>query len=211
MKCKVVNMDNKDAGEIDLDDDVFGAPVRKDLLARMVNWQLAKRRAGTHKVKTRAEVKGSSRKLFKQKGTGNARAGNIRVPQRRGGGRAHGPVVREHAHDLTSKVRALALKTALSAKAAGGQLFVLDAAKIDAAKTKALKAKFDAFGWNSVLVIDGQAVDESFARAARNLPLVDVLPQQGANVYDILKRDTLVLTKAGVEALQARLGKGDEK
>lgn len=205
MKATVHTLDKATAGDIELADEIFGLPVRKDLLARMVNWQLAKRRAGTHKVKTRAEVKGSSRKLFKQKGTGNARAGNIRVPQRRGGGRAHGPVVREHAHDLTSKVRALALKTALSAKAAGGQLFVLDAAKIDAAKTKALKAKFDAFGWNSVLVIDGQAVDESFARAARNLPLVDVLPQQGANVYDILRRDTLVLTRDAVAALEARL------
>jgi large subunit ribosomal protein L4 len=205
MKATVHTLDKATAGDIELADEVFGLPVRKDLLARMVNWQLAKRRAGTHKVKTRAEVKGSSRKLFKQKGTGNARAGNIRVPQRRGGGRAHGPVVRAHAHDLTSKVRALALKTALSAKAAGGQLFVLDAAKIDAAKTKALKAKFDAFGWNSVLVIDGQAVDESFARAARNLPLVDVLPQQGANVYDILRRDTLVLTRDAVAALEARL------
>jgi len=205
MKATVHTLDKTAAGDIELADEIFGLPVRKDLLARMVNWQLAKRRAGTHKVKTRAEVKGSSRKIYKQKGTGNARAGNIRVPQRRGGGRAHGPLVRDHAHDLTSKVRALALKTALSAKAAGGQLFVLDAAKIDLAKTKALKAKFDAFGWNSVLIIDGQAVDEGFARAARNLPLVDVLPQQGANVYDILRRDTLVLTRDAVAALEARL------
>ena len=205
MKATVHTLDKTAAGDIELADEIFGLPVRKDLLARMVNWQLAKRRAGTHKVKTRAEVKGSSRKIYKQKGTGNARAGNIRVPQRRGGGRAHGPLVRDHAHDLTSKVRALALKTALSAKAAGGQLFVLDAARIDLAKTKALKAKFDAFGWNSVLIIDGQAVDEGFARAARNLPLVDVLPQQGANVYDILRRDTLVLTRDAVAALEARL------
>ena len=205
MKATVHTLDKAAAGDIELADEIFALPVRKDLLARMVNWQLAKRRAGTHKVKTRAEVKGSSRKIFKQKGTGNARAGNIRVPQRRGGGRAHGPVVRDHAHDLTSKVRALALKTALSAKAAGGQLFVLDAAKLDTAKTKALKAKFDAFGWNSVLLIAGQGVDEGFARAARNLPLVDVLPQQGANVYDILRRDTLVLTRDAVAALEARL------
>ena len=205
MKATVHTLDKTEAGDIELADEIFALPVRKDLLARMVNWQLAKRRAGTHKVKTRAEVKGSSRKLFKQKGTGNARAGNIRVPQRRGGGRAHGPVVRDHAHSLTSKVRALALKTALSAKAADGRLFVLDVAKVDTAKTKALKAKFDAFGWNSVLIIDGQAVDEGFARAARNLPLVDVLPQQGANVYDILRRDTLVLTRDAVAALEARL------
>ncbi len=205
MKATVHTLDKTTAGDIELADEVFGLPVRKDLLARMVNYQLAKRRSGNHKTQTRAEVQGSTRKLYKQKGTGNARAGNLRVPQRRGGGRAHGPVVRDHAHDLTSKVRALALKTALSAKAAGGQLFVLDAARFDLGKTKALKAKFDALGWTSVLLIDGQAVDEAFARAARNLPLVDVLPQQGANVYDILRRDTLVLTRDAVAALEARL------
>lgn len=205
MKATVHNLDNQPVGDIELADEIFALPVRKDLLARMVNYQLAKRRAGTHKVKTRGEVQGSTRKLYKQKGTGNARPGNLRTPIRRGGGRAHGPVVRDHAHDLPKKVRALALKVALSAKAADGRLFVLDSAAFEVAKTKALATKLSALGWNSVLVIDGAAVNEGFARAARNLPLVDVLPQQGANVYDILRRDTLVLTRDAVAALEARL------
>jgi len=205
MKAQVHSFDNDAVADIELSDAVFGLPLRRDLLARMVNWQLAKRRAGTHKTQTRAEVQGSTRKLYKQKGTGNARAGNLRVPQRRGGGRAHGPVLRDHAHDLPKKFRALALKTALSAKAADGRLFVLDAAKLTEAKTKALKAKLDKLGWTSVLVIDSGTGDESFRRAARNLPRVDVLPQQGANVYDILRRDTLVLTRAAVAELEARL------
>jgi large subunit ribosomal protein L4 len=205
MKAQVHSFDNETVGDIELSDAVFGLPLRRDLLARMVNWQLAKRRSGNHKTQTRAEVQGSTRKIYKQKGTGNARAGNIRVPQRRGGGRAHGPVVREHAHELPKKFRALALKTALSAKAADGRLFVLDAMNLQEAKTKLLKTKLDKLGWTSVLVIDGQAVNETFARAARNLPLVDVLPQQGANVYDILRRDVLVLTRDAVAALEARL------
>jgi len=205
MKAQVHSFDNDNVADIELSDAVFGLPLRRDLLARMVNWQLAKRRAGTHKTQTRAEVQGSTRKLYKQKGTGNARAGNLRVPQRRGGGRAHGPVVRDHAHDLPKKFRALALKTALSAKAADGRLFVLDEAKLTEAKTKALKAKLDKLGWSSVLVIDSGEGDVGFRRAARNLRLVDVLPQQGANVYDILRRDTLVLTRAAVAELEARL------
>jgi large subunit ribosomal protein L4 len=205
MKCPVTTLDNKKAGEIDLDDSVFGLPARKDILARMVNWQLAKRRAGTHKVKTRGEVSGSTRKLFRQKGTGNARMGSARTTQRRGGGTVFGPVVRDHGFDLTKKLRKLGLKTALSAKAAEGKLIVVDEAAVKDPKTSDLAKKFAALGWSSVLIIDGAQVDDGFARAARNLPLVDVLPQQGANVYDILRRDTLVLTKGAVEALEARL------
>jgi large subunit ribosomal protein L4 len=205
MKCPVTTLDNKKAGEIDLDDSVFGLPARKDILARVVNWQLAKRRAGTHKVKTRGEVSGSTRKLFRQKGTGNARMGSARTTQRRGGGTVFGPVVREHGFDLNKKVRKLGLKTALSAKAAEGKLIVVDMAAMKQPKTAELAKQFAALGWSSVLIIDGAQVDDGFARAARNLPLVDVLPQQGANVYDILRRDTLVLTKGAVEALEARL------
>ncbi len=205
MKLKVHSLDQEAVGDIELADEVFALPARADILARAVNWQMAKRRQGTHKIKGRGEIAGSTRKLFRQKGTGNARMGNASTPQRRGGGKAHGPVVRTHNHDLTKKFRRLALKTALSVKAAGGQLVILDQAKLDDAKTKALRAKFEAFGWNSVLVIDGTDLDEGFARAARNIPLVDVLPQQGANVRDILRRDTLVLTRDAVAALEARL------
>lgn len=205
MKCPVTTLENKSAGEIDLDDAIFGLPTRKDILTRMVNWQLAKRRAGTHKVKTRGEVSGSTRKLFRQKGTGNARMGSARTTQRRGGGTVFGPVVRDHGHDLNKKFRKLGLKTALSAKVAEGKLIVIDEAALTAPKTADLAKKFAALGWSSVLIIDGQQVNDGFARAARNLPLVDVLPQQGANVYDILRRETLVLTKGAVEALEARL------
>ena len=205
MKCAVTTLDNKAAGEIDLDEAVFGLPARKDILARMVNWQLAKRRAGNHKVKSRGEVAGSTRKLFRQKGTGNARAGSARVSQRRGGGAAFGPVVRDHDIGLPKKVRKLALKTALSAKASEGKLVVLEGAKLEQPKTRELARKFGELGWSSVLVVDGAEIDAGFMQAARNLPGVDVLPQQGANVYDILRRDTLVLTKDAVEALEARL------
>jgi large subunit ribosomal protein L4 len=205
MKCPITTLDNKKAGEIDLDDAVFGVSLRKDILARMVNWQLAKRRAGTHKVKTRGEVSGSTRKLFRQKGTGNARMGSARTTQRRGGGTVFGPVVRDHSHDLTKKFRRLGLKTALSAKAAEGKLIVVDDVAIKDPKTGELAKKFAELGWSSVLIIDGAQVDGGFAKAIRNLPLVDLLPQQGANVYDILRRDTLVLTKGAVEALEARL------
>jgi len=205
MKCPVTTLDNKKAGEIDLDDSVFGLPARKDILARVVNWQLAKRRAGTHKVKTRGEVSGSTRKLFRQKGTGNARMGSARTTQRRGGGTVFGPVVRDHSHELNKKIRALGLKTALSAKAAEGKLIVVEDVAVKEPKTADLAKKFAALGWSSVLIIDGAQVDGGFVRAAKNLPLVDVLPQQGANVYDILRRDTLVLTKGAVEALEARL------
>ncbi|HEY8874957.1 MAG TPA: 50S ribosomal protein L4, partial [Stellaceae bacterium] len=172
---------------------------------QVVTAQLAGRRTGTSDTKTRGEVRGGGRKPYKQKGTGRARQGSLRSPQFRGGAVIFGPVVRSHAFDLQKKVRRLGLKTALSAKQAEGKLIVIDAAKLDEAKTKALRTRFDALGWSSVLIIDGTTLDEGFARAARNLPRVDVLPQQGANVYDILRRDTLVLTREGVQQLEARL------
>ena len=204
MKLTVRNLDNQEVGDIDLAEEVFGLPIRRDILARVVNWQLAKRRAGTHKTKGISEIQGTTRKPYKQKGTGRARQGSLRSPQFRGGAVIFGPVVRSHEFGLQKKVRRLGLKTALSAKQAEGKLVVVDEARLDDAKTKALRSRFEALGWGSVLIIDG-AVNESFARAARNLPKVDVLPEQGANVYDILRRDTLVLTRAAVQQLEARL------
>ena len=204
MKTNIISLDNKTVGEIELDETVFGLPLRVDLLHRMVGWQLAKRRAGTHKTKTISEISGTTKKPFKQKGTGNARQGSLRSAQMRGGATIFGPVVRSHAYDMNKKVRKLALKVALSAKVADGKLIVLDAAKSETVKTKDLATRFKALGWNSVLVIDGQ-VDDNFFLASRNLPHVDVLPQVGTNVYDILRRDTLVLTKDAVQALEARL------
>ena len=205
MKLTVRNLDNEEVGDIELAEEVFGLPIRRDILARVVNWQLAKRRAGTHKAKGISDISGTTKKPYKQKGTGRARQGSLRSPQFRGGAVIFGPVVRSHEFDLQKKVRRLGLKTALSAKQAEGKLVVIDAVKVDEAKTKALKARLDKFGWESALIIDGAAVDEGFARAARNLPKLDVLPQIGANVYDILRRDTLVLTRAAVEHLEARL------
>ena len=205
MKTKVISLDNKSVGEIDLSDDVFGVTVRTDLLHRMVTYQLAKRQAGTHKTKGVSEISGTTKKPFAQKGGGRARQGSLRSPQFRGGATIFGPVVRSHAFDMPKKVRKLALKVALSAKAADGKLIVLDQAKIDAPKTKSLAATFKVLGWTSVLVIDGASVDDNFALASRNLPHVDVLPEIGANVFDILRRDTLVLTKDAVAALEARL------
>lgn len=205
MKTNVISLDNKTVGEIELADDIFAVPVRTDLLHRMVNYQLAKRQAGTHKTKGISEISGTTRKPFKQKGTGGARQGSRRSPQFKGGATIFGPVVRSHAFDMNKKVRALALKVALSAKAADGKLVVLDAAKVDGPKTKALAERFKKLGWGSVLVIDGASVDDNFALASRNMPFVDVLPSVGANVYDILRRDTLVLTKDAVQALEARL------
>jgi large subunit ribosomal protein L4 len=204
MKATVRTLDNQEVGDIELAEEVFGLPVRRDILARVVNWQLAKRRAGTHKTKGISEISGTTRKPYKQKGTGRARQGSLRSPQFRGGAVIFGPVVRSHEFDLQKKVRRLGLKTALSAKQAEGKLVVIDAARVDEAKTKALRARLDALGWDSVLIIDG-AVDDGFARAARNLPKVDVLPEKGANVYDILRRDTLVLTRDAVQQLEARL------
>ncbi len=205
MKVNVVNLDTGAAGDIELADDVFGLPARADILHRMVRYQLAKRRAGTHKTKGIGEVSGTTRKPFRQKGTGSARQGSRRATQFRGGGVTFGPVVRSHGHDLPKKVRRLALKTALSSKQADGKLVVLDEAKLAEPKTRTLADKLGKLGLGSMLIIDGTVLDGNFVRAARNIPLVDVLPQQGANVYDILRRDTLVLTRAAVEGLQERL------
>jgi large subunit ribosomal protein L4 len=205
MKLDMTTLDAAKGEAIELADEVFGVPVRTDILARMVNWQLAKRRAGTHKTKGLGEVSGTTKKPYKQKGTGRARQGSLRAPQFRGGGVVFGPVVRSHAHELPKKVRKLALKTALSSKLTDGKLVVIDEAKLADGKTKTLSAKFAKLGWSSALIIDGPEVDIAFARAARNLPNVDVLPQQGANDYDILRRDTLVLTREAVKHLEARL------
>ncbi|MBP2293623.1 50S ribosomal protein L4 [Azospirillum rugosum] len=205
MKATIKNLNNETVGEIELSDDVFGLPSRTDLLARMVNWQLAKRRAGTHKTKTISEISGTGKKPYRQKGTGRARQGSMRSAQFRGGATIFGPVVRSHEHDLTKKVRKLALKTALSTKAAEGKLVVLDAASAESHKTKDLAARLATLGLSSALIIDGSNLNENFARASRNIPLIDVLPEQGANVYDILRRDTLVLTRNAVEQLEARL------
>ena len=205
MRCDVISLENKTVGKIDLDESVFGVPVRADILARAVNWQLAKRRAGTRKTKTHSEVSGSTRKPFRQKGTGRARQGTARAPQHRGGGVVFGPVVRSHAHGLPKRVRRLALKTALSAKQADGKLVVLDSAKLKKPKTGDLAKRMEKLGWTSVLVIDGAEVDGNFARAAANIVGLDVLPSPGANVYDILRSDTLVLTKDAVGKLVERL------
>lgn len=204
MKCDVITLDNSAAGSIELADDVFGLEVRVDLLQRVVRWQLAKRQAGTHKTKGISEISGTTKKPFKQKGTGRARQGSMRSAQFRGGATIFGPVVRSHAHDLPKKVRALGLKTALSAKLAEQKLVILDTA-VTEGKTKDLVAKVQALGWGSTLVIDGAELNEGFKLAARNIPNFDVLPSQGANVYDILRRDTLVLTKAAVANLEERL------
>jgi large subunit ribosomal protein L4 len=205
MKLKVVNLENKAAGEIDLDDGVFGAPVRKDLLARAVNYQLAKRRQGTHKTKTRGEINGSTARPWRQKGTGRARAGDRKAGHWRGGQTTFGPMPRDYSMDLPKKVRKLALKTALSSKQAEGKLIVLDAVSASEPKTKAVAAQLKALGLSSALIVDGTEIDRNFQIAARNIPGVDLLPQQGANVYDILRRDTLVLTRQAVEQLQERL------
>jgi large subunit ribosomal protein L4 len=204
MKLDVINLDKKSVGSVDVADAVFGAEVRGDILQRVVRWQLAKRQAGTHKAKVISEVSGTSKKPFKQKGTGGARQGSLRSAQMRGGGVIFGPVVRSHAHSLPKKIRTLGLKSALSSKAKTGKLVILENADSKKGKTKDLAKSFAKLGWTSVLIIDG-AVDEGFARAARNIKGIDVLPTQGANVYDILRRDTLVLTKAAVEKLEERL------
>jgi large subunit ribosomal protein L4 len=204
MKLNVIKLDSDEAGSITLNDEVFGLEPRKDILHRMVIYQLAKRQAGTHKTKTRAEVKATSKKMYRQKGTGGARHGNKAAPQFRGGGTAHGPRPRSHAIDLPKKVRRLALKHALSAKRAANELIILENATIAEGRTKELVSAFGKLGWKNVLIVD-QAVEENFGRAARNIPNVDVLPVIGANVYDILRREKLVLTRAAVEGLEARL------
>ncbi|MDE2365106.1 MAG: 50S ribosomal protein L4 [Hyphomicrobiales bacterium] len=203
MKIDVLSLDGQSAGSIELNDEIFGLEPRMDLIHRMVRWQLAKRRAGTHAVKNRAEIWRTGKKMYKQKGTGGARHGSARVPQFRGGGRAFGPVVRDHAHELPKKVRALALRHALSAKMKDGGVIVWDKAESEG-KTKALKATFAKAGLKSALIIDGAKPHEEFALAARNIPMIDVLPVAGINVYDILRREKLVLTRAAVDALEAR-------
>ncbi len=205
MKVAVKNLENADVGQIELLDVVFGVTPRRDILTRMVNFQLAKRRSGNHKVKIISEVSGTTKKPWAQKGTGRARQGSLRSPQFRKGGVIFGPVVRDHAHDLPKKVRQLALRMALATKQKEGKLIVLDQAKLDSYKTKNLVAKFAKLGWNSALIIDGANLDENFAKATRNIKNIDLLPEQGANVYDILRRDVLVLTKNAVEQLQERL------
>jgi large subunit ribosomal protein L4 len=204
MKLDVLKLDGGKAGSVDLDEALFGLEPRADILHRVVRWQRNNAQAGTHKVKTRSEVKYSTKKIYRQKGTGGARHGARSAPIFRGGGIYKGPVVRSHGHDLPKKVRALGLKLALSAKAKAGELVIIDEAA-GAMKTSALAKQVTAMGWKRALIIDGASVNEEFAQAARNIDGLDVLPSMGANVYDILKRDTLVLTKAGVEALEARL------
>ncbi|MEC7489158.1 MAG: 50S ribosomal protein L4 [Pseudomonadota bacterium] len=205
MKCEVLTLDNKKVGSIELADGIFGAEVRKDIIARVVNWQLAKRRGGNHKTKTVSEIRGTTAKPWRQKGTGRARAGTVRAAQFRGGATIFGPTVRDHGYRLPKKVRKMAMRSALSSKQADGQLIVLDEASLENPKTKDLASKLSTNGWRNVLIVTGTEVDDNLARAAANIPHVDVLPQQGANVYDILLRDTLVLTKDAVERLQERL------
>ena len=204
MEITVKTLDGIDAGSVTLSDEIFGLEPRADILHRCVTWQLSRRQAGTHRTKGRSEINRTSKKMYTQKGTGNARHGAASAPQFRGGGRAFGPVVRSHAIDLPKKVRALALKHALSSKAKAERIIVLDKVSLDDPKTKALKEHFAKLGLESVLIVDGAQVEQNVALAARNLPYVDVLPIQGINVYDILRRDTLVLTKAAVDALEAR-------
>ena len=205
MKTDVIKLDAETAGTIELSDAIFGLEVRKDILHRVVRYQLAKRQAGTHKVKTRSEVSYSTKKIYRQKGTGGARHGARSAPIFRGGGVYKGPTPRSHAHDLTKKFRKLGLKHALSAKVAAGELVILDNADLGTAKTKDLAKAVKNLGWKRALIIDGAEVNANFALAARNITGVNILPTMGANVYDILKSDTLVLTKAGAEALEARL------
>jgi large subunit ribosomal protein L4 len=205
MKVKVVTLDNKEAGEITLNKDIFGLEVRMDILHRMVEYQRAKKQAGTHKTKTISEISGTTKKPFKQKGTGSARQGSLRSAQMRGGSTIFGPVVRSHAVDLPKKVRKLAMRHVLSAKQKEGTLFVIENDTVKAAKTKSLAAAFKKHGWDAPLIIGGAKLDEGFAKAARNIKHVDVLCQDGANVYDILRHKQLVLTKDAVAHLEERL------
>ncbi|WP_421737411.1 50S ribosomal protein L4 [Caulobacter sp.] len=205
MKLDVINLDGGKAGSVDLDDAIFGiADIRGDILQRVVTWQLAKRRSGNHKIQVRNEVSRTGKKMYKQKGTGGARHGSRRAAQFVGGAKAHGPVVRSHAFDLPKKIRAMALRHALSSKAKSGSLVVLDSAVLTDPKTAALRANFEKMGLKNALVIAGPEVDGNFKLAARNIPNIDVLPNAGLNVYDVLRRHTLVLTKDAVDAISAR-------
>lgn len=205
MKAEVLTLDAKKAGDVELNDGIYALPERADILQRVVVWQLAKRRAGTHKVATRSEIAGTTKRIGKQKGGGTARHGAGKVSQFRSGGRAFGPVVRSHGHSLPKKIRLLGLKTALSSKLANGNLMVIENIDLKEAKTKDLKAKLAKLGLEKVLFIDGAEVNKNFLLAASNIPYVDALPTQGANVYDILRAEKLVLTKAAVESLMERL------
>ncbi len=205
MELKITTLDGEEKGSVNLSDTIFGLEPRQDLIQRCVVWQLAKRRAGTHKVKGRGEIWRTGKKMYKQKGTGGARHGSQRANLFRGGGRSFGPVVRSHAIDLPKKVRVLALKHALSAKAKDGGIVVIEDAKLAETKTKVLKGHFAKLGVANALIIDGAEIDNGFRLATRNIPNIDVLPIQGINVYDILRRNTLVLTRAALDALEARL------
>ncbi|OBZ96347.1 50S ribosomal protein L4 [Pararhizobium polonicum] len=204
MDLNVTTLEGKEAGKVSLSDAIFGLEPREDIIARVVRWQLAKKQQGTHKAKGRAEVSRTGAKMFKQKGTGRARHHSARAPQFRGGGKAHGPVVRSHAHDLPKKVRALGLRHALSAKLRAEELIIVDSLVAAEAKTKTLTGAFATLGLTNVLFIGGAELDSNFKLAAQNIPNVDVLPVQGINVYDILRRGKLVLSKAAVEALEER-------
>src|SRR5262245_22968200 len=204
MELKITTLDGKEAGSVKLSDEIFGLEPRQDLIQRYVNWQLAKRQRGTHDVKNKAEIWRTGKKMYKQKGTGSARHGSARINLFRGGGRSFGPSPRSHAHDLPKKVRALALRHALSAKAKDGGIVVVDAVAVKEPKTKALKDRLAKLGFDSVLFIGGAEIDNNFKLAARCIPNVDVLPIQGINVYDILRRHTLVLSKDAIDALEAR-------
>lgn len=204
MDFKVTTLAGKDAGKVKLSDEIFGLDPREDILHRVVRWQMAKRQQGTHKTKGRSEISRTGGKMYRQKGTGRARHSSARVPQFRGGGRAHGPIVRSHAHDLPKKVRALGLKHALSAKAKAEDIIVVDDLALQDGKTKVLVENLSKLGLTNALVIGGSELDGGFKRAAANVPNLDVLPVQGINVYDIMRRGKLVLSKAAVEALEER-------
>jgi large subunit ribosomal protein L4 len=205
MELKITTLDGEDKGSVSLSDTIFGLEPRQDIIQRCIVWQLAKRRAGTHKVKDRAEIARTGKKMYKQKGTGGARHGSQRANLFRGGGRSFGPLVRSHAIDLPKKVRVMALKHALSAKARDGGIILIEEARLAETKTRALKGHFEKLGVANALIVGGAEIDGGFYLASRNIPNIDVLPVQGINVYDILRRNTLVLTRAAVDALEARL------
>lgn len=205
MKVAVKTLEGKDAGEITLDKAIFGIEVRDDILHQMVKYQRNKARAGTHKVQTRDEVTGTGKKPWSQKGTGRARAGDLKRTQDRGGARPHGPVVRDHATKLPKKIRQLAMKSVLSSKAANGKLIIIDDAKAKDHKTKPMAAALEKLSIKNAIIVGGAEIDANFARATSNIPLIDVVPSQGANVYDIIRRDTLVLTKDAVSAITEKL------
>ena len=205
MKLPVITLDNESKGEVDVAETIFGLPIRVDILHRVVEWQRAKARSGNHKTKGISDISGTTKKPYKQKGTGNARQGSMRSPQFRGGARIFGPVVRSHAYDLPKKIRRLGLKTALSAKLKEGKLSIIEDASLSAPKSKDLKLKLQSLGWKSTLFIAGEQVEENFALSIRNLPKFDVLPQVGTNVYDILRHDNIAITREALSILQTRL------